>query len=575
MNDSTNGAARPSVDTQNKSAEKSLNRLIGALSNKLAGKDVTVKSPAGDEFKAGGRFEVWGTLARQAGNTADAVTAREAITNVLIDYSPTTQAEVWSRLDADTESTSPDSDDAMSRTSELSNADRFLKHHGNDVRFVVDTGEFLVWDGKRWLRDTKKHTRVRAMMAKASRWIDLEVIQEPNDEIRKSLRGWAVRSENRSVITASTDLLTTRRRIWVNSSELNANHDLLNCQNGTVDLRTGVLKPHDRNDLITLITPVDYQNDAFHPLWTDTVTRFIPDDELRDYVQRLVGYAATGHASEKAFPICWGGGNNGKGSIFETIAKRGLGTDYAVSISPDAIVNSGKHGQQAQERANLKFYGKRMSLFEETADGDTLDAGAVKRLASGGDTMEARPLFLESFNFNPTHSVFLLTNAEPRVNCFDLAMKTRIKFIHFGVQVEPNGKIRHQLENDVEVHRAVLAWIVEGSVKYFHEGLAREPQAVKDATVRFFREQDAIGQFLAECFEVAEPGNNHYSESKQDIYKRYLAWTEDQGFKHPLSKIGLGRELEKRGFPNIGGSRYAEYDGLKLRSEYEDYVHSR
>ena len=546
-----------------------LDRLIEQFRAKLDGKPGSVKPPHGDEFKLNGPHEVWGVIARQAGKCRDAAETRDTIANVLTDYPAEVAADVWARLEpAIIPIEGADSDSAVSRVSELSNADRFLERHGNDVRFVVDTGEFLVYDGKRWQRDSKDRTRVRAMMAKVSRWIDQEVVREPNEHVREMLREWAEKSERKSVINASADLLATRKRIWVTAADLDTKHDLLNCQNGTVDLRTGKRRTHDRNDLLTCIAPGDYVEGATHPLWTDTITKFIPYDGVRDYLQRFIGYAATGFSSEKAFPICWGGGNNGKGSIFETIAKRGLGSDYAISISPDAVVNNGKQGQHAQERANIKFYGKRMALFEETADGDTLDAGAVKRMASGGDIMEARKLFLESFNFNPTHSVLLMTNAEPRVNCFDLAMKTRIKFIHFGVQVEPNGSIRHQLESDPDVQRAVLAWIVEGAVKYFAEGLANEPQAVKEATERYFKDQDTFGHFLSECFEVAEPGNTKYSETKKQIYDRYVNWAKDQGLNHPFSKIRVGRELEKRGFPNIGTMDRAEYDGLKLRDEF-------
>jgi putative DNA primase/helicase len=552
---------------------KALDRLVDQLSAKLDGISGKVKAPSGSEFKAGGSYEVWGTIARQAGNAADSEKTRAAIENVLIDY-PEHAAKVWERLEPGPDvipidgTTSADPDSAVSRVSELSNADRFLERHGNDVRFVVDTSEFLIWDGKRWIRDSKDRTRIRALMAKASRWIDQEVVREPNEHVREMLREWAEKSERKSVINASADLLTTRKRIWVNAADLDTKHDLLNCQNGTVDLRTGSIRPHDRDDLLTCITPGDYVNGATHPLWTDTITKFIPEEDVRDYLQRFIGYAATGFSSEKAFPICWGGGNNGKGSIFETIAKRGLGSDYAFSISPDAVVNNGRQGQHAQERANIKFYGKRMALFEETADGDTLDAGAVKRMASGGDIMEARKLFLESFNFNPTHSVLLMTNAEPRVNCFDMAMKTRIKFIHFGVQVEPNGAIRHKLETSPDVQRAVLAWIVEGAVKYFSERLMNEPQAVKEATESYFKDQDTFGQFLSECFEVAEPGNDHYSATKKQIFEQYQSWAEEQGLRYRLSKISLGRELEKRGYRNIGNARQGEYEGLSLRPAF-------
>ena len=205
-------------------------------------------------------------------------------------------------------------------------------------------------------------------------------------------------------------------------------------------------------------------------MWTSTVEKFIPEAEVRRYVQKLIGYGLTGYATEKAFPILWGGGNNGKGSIFETIAKSALGDSYAVAMNPDGILAGDK--KESSDRVNVQLVGKRLVLVEETADGDMLNSRAVKSLASGGDVMSARPLFKEAFNFHSTHTVLLMTNAEPRADCFDAAMKSRIKFIHFGVTVEANGRIRHQLETDVEVHKAALAWAVEGAKLFLAEGLA-------------------------------------------------------------------------------------------------------
>lgn len=568
LNDSTRALIRKSDNSDTDT--KSLNRLVQSLQRKLAGEPVKIMPPKGKAFSSGGGLQVWGFIANQTVQATNAETTREVIDRLLEDF-PDAAAEVWGRLEPEPDIvplSQPEGHDdaAISTTSELSNADRFLFRHEQDVRYVPDTGDYLYWDGRRWLRDSKNRARMRAMMSKCSRWIDADIATTSNDNERSALRKWASASETKPVICNSVELLSTRRRIWVEASKLDTRHEALNCQNGTIDLRTGELRPHDRNDFLTCISPVSYIPNKTASLWDDTINRFIPDPDVRDYVQRLVGYAATGLSSDKVFPICWGVGNNGKGSIFETISKV-LGSDYASAISPDAVVNNGRFGQ-AMERANVKFYGRRMILLEETADGDTLDAGAVKRMASGGDLLEGRRNYQESFNFAPTHSVFLMTNAEPRVNCFDAAMKTRVKFIHFGVQVEPNAKIRRQLESDKNVHEAVLAWIVQGAVKYLHEGLEREPRAIVEATEAFFREQDMLGRFLSECFIVADPHDVKHSELKADIFKRYLEWAEEQGLNHPWSKIRLGRELEKRGFRSIGNKKFGEYEGLNLQRAF-------
>jgi putative DNA primase/helicase len=452
----------------------------------------------------------------------------------------------------------------VSRTSELSNAVRLLDKQGNNIRYVVDQESFLTWSKIRWVLDTKGRSRIREMMAKVSRIIDIEASRESQEELRVNLRKWACKSESRAVINASADLISTFPEYWVETSKLDQCHELLNCPNGTVDLRTSEIRPHSRGDLITRMTAVEYLGGAKHDLWTDTISRFIPDDDVRLYVQKLIGYSLTGYSSEKAFPIFWGAGNNGKGSIFETIAKCVLGSDYAVSMNPDGILSSDK--KESQDRVNVQFMGRRLVVVEETADGDMLNSKAVKSLSSGGDTLAARLLFKEAVNFTPTHSIMLMTNAEPRIDCFDVAMKSRIKFIHFGVTVEPNGKIRRQLETDVAVHRAAMAWAVEGARLYLQDGLSDEPQAVQDATSHYFASQDLIGQFLSECFGVADPKERMHSEKKTNVYARYKTWAIEQGLRQPLSKIALGKKLLGKGFRNIGTEHSAEYEGLQLNS---------
>lgn len=450
----------------------------------------------------------------------------------------------------------------VSRTSELSNAARLLDSRGEDIRYVIDLETFMVWTGSRWVLDSRGRSRLREMMSRVSRMIDFEASRESDGQSRSKLRKWAGESEKRSVINASADLISTFQECWIETDRLDQNHELLNCPNGTVDLRTGELRQHRREDLITRVSAIDYVSGAKHSLWSDTVERFIPDPDVRSYVQKLIGYSLTGYSSEKAFPIFWGGGNNGKGSIFETVAKCVLGHDYAVTMNPDGLLSSDK--KESQDRVNVQFMGRRLVVVEETADGDMLNSKAVKSLSSGGDTLAARLLFKEAVNFAPTHSIMLMTNAEPRIDCFDVAMKSRIKFIHFGVTVEPNGKIRRQLETDAEVHRAAMAWAVEGAMLYLRDGLTTEPQAVLEATERYFASQDLIGQFLNECFEIADPSQRMYSEKKTDVFERYKTWATEQGLRQPLSKIALGKKLLGKGFRNVGTERSAEYEGLQL-----------
>ncbi len=182
------------------------------------------------------------------------------------------------------------------RFTDVGNARRVVRDHGQDLRWVPTWCSWLAWDGKRWRRDTKGEVVQRAKRVAAALWE--EAAAEIDSERRKQAGKWAMQSESAQRIEAMIRLARTEPGIPVEAGELDADPWLLNTTTGTLNLRTGQLQPHRRSDLITKITAAGYKSTAECVAWERFLEQVIPDEDVRSFLQRAVGYALTGLTNE-------------------------------------------------------------------------------------------------------------------------------------------------------------------------------------------------------------------------------------------------------------------------------------
>jgi len=201
---------------------------------------------------------------------------------------------------------------------DLGNARRFVAQHKKDIRYCSKWGKWLVWDGTRWaIDDTGAVNRcaketVRAMYRQASAVAD--------SGEREAFIRHALISENANRIDALIRLAETEDGIPVRPTELDQDPFSLNCQNGTINLRTGKLRQHQPRDLITKLTPVNFDPGAACPVFESFVDRIMgSDNALVQYVQRSIGYALTGDSSEQVMFVLFGSGANGKTTLLEAV----------------------------------------------------------------------------------------------------------------------------------------------------------------------------------------------------------------------------------------------------------------
>ena len=434
---------------------------------------------------------------------------------------------------------------------DLGNAERFVYRHGSDVRYCYPWGKWLVWNGARWERD--EAGKVYKLAKAAVRGIYNEAANAEDEDRRKALAKHAAASESEAKIRAMLEL--SKPEVPVSPDDLDAAPWLLNAPNGTVDLRAGELREHRREDLLTKMAGAEYHPGAAAPAWEAFLEHVLPGEELRGFVQRAAGYSATGDTSEQCMLINHGAGANGKSTFHEAVSAA-LG-DYAMR-TPTEMLMSKRGGGVPNDVARLK--GARFVTASETEEGRRLAESLIKDL-TGQDTISARFMRGEFFDFKPTHKLWLSTNHKPEIRGTDSAIWRRIRLVPWAVSIPPAEQDK-KLPAKLRAESAgVLAWCVEGCVEWGRTGL-QAPDEVRKATVAYRSEMDVIGAFLRDECEIGRD----FKATLKAVYSRYEEWCEEGG-ERAESKRKFNARLTERGQfadrrSGPGGLR--EWHGLRL-----------
>jgi putative DNA primase/helicase len=433
---------------------------------------------------------------------------------------------------------------------DLGNARRLVDREGADLRFVGAWG-WVAWDGKRWRRDDTGEAERRA---KATvRGILIDAGKERDDARARSLAQHGLASQRAGAITAMLQLASTESEIAARPVDFDREPFLLNVVNGTVDLRTGELRPHRREDLITRLAPVIYDPAATCPRWL-THLEFVMQGrrELIEFLARAVGYSLTGDTREQCLFFLHGTGANGKGTTVRTL--EALLGDYFRQADFSSFLERRLDGVR-EDLADLA--GARLVAASESGDGRRMAEGLVKTL-TGQDTLSVRFLHRDRFTFRPTFKLFLAANEKPAIRGTDEGIWRRIQMIPFDVTI-PHQQWDQTLEPELQSRElpGILAWAVRGCRDWLREGL-QVPAPVRAATIEYRSEMDVIARFLDEqC--ILDP---NASEGASALYARFQATV---GQADRCNPTRFGKELKRREFGKIRDSRGAiRWTGLRL-----------
>lgn len=450
---------------------------------------------------------------------------------------------------------SPEVPPADNGLDDIGNAARFVVQHHEVLRYVPAWSDWLVWDGRRLAEDdTLEHVR-RAKRTARELW--REVAEEANDERREMLEKHAARSQSEPKLRAMLKLASAHERLVVRPRDLDADPWLLNTSSGVVDLRSGDLRDATPEDNLTMLAGGAYDPGAEAPLWRAQLLRWLPDESLVAFVQRLAGLSAIGLQLEHVLAILYGSGGNGKSSARNAIADA-LG-DYAHSSTVDLLIQSGRSpGQATPELADLR--GRRLVTVSESPEDGRLASERVKWI-TGGEPITARRLHSNPFTFEPSHTIWLSTNHRPRIADDGDAIWRRVLLIPFTVTIPEEDRDNQLREKLAHERDGILRWIVDGARAYLREGL-NPPAAVRHATDAYRDQENVFAAFLAERT-IEEPDA---SAQASELLRAYNTWAANAGTP-TLSGNALADKLEARGYHRKRISSGSRWHGLRLIQE--------
>jgi putative DNA primase/helicase len=451
---------------------------------------------------------------------------------------------------------------------DLGNSQRLEMLAAGQLKFVDDWALWGAFNGRRWQTD-----RGGAAMRMAQRvprvYVKLAATATTATE-RQQLLERSVLCQSARSLKAMIELVKASPRIAIGADVWDRHPLLLNVVNGTVDLATGRLLPHQPDHYFTAITSVPYDPSAPCPLWRRTLDEVFADDsKLIGYFKRLAGSYATGDVRDELLHVGLGLGGNGKDTLL-SLMRLALGIDYASEAAPNTFMAKKAASDNASADDLYRLRRARLVTVMETGEGHELNEALIKSVTSGTQIV-ARPLYGHQFAYEPTFHVFLSTNHRPVIRGHDRGIWRRLRLIPFPVTFRDrdqddevlgererwrNPLLRSQL---IEELPGILAWMVEGAGEWVRDGLG-SCKEVEKATKEWRDEQDAVAIWLRDNCERVKGEKT----GATDLHTNYSEWAAVEG-EEQISKKDLGTVLREEGFEREHTEHGSVWCGIRLK----------
>lgn len=438
-------------------------------------------------------------------------------------------------------------------------SEHFAKHYKKTVSYVPEQGMWSAWDGTYW--DMKPETEVTHVVGEVMNFNDdlWDATSDMQPPLKQQWENWAKSCSNSTNINA---VIKLARSIMLRSfSEYNKDDYALNCANGVIDLRTGKIEEHKPEFFITQKTDVNLDPNGSCPNFLhflDTIMGW--NQEMIDYLQKLVGYCLTGSISERAIFIFYGHGRNGKSTFLRVL--QDLMGDYIKQQTTKVFMERQNDGVR-NDLAGL--HDCRLVTTSEIGKHNVLDAPMIKEF-TGGDPISCRFLYKESFTYIPKFKLIMAVNDRPNLSVKDSAIWARVKMIPFEVKI-PDDKIVAQ-EQLLELYHLempkILDWAVQGAKKWIEEGLG-DPPSVVQATKDYQYEIDPNALWIETRHTSDEKDCVPYAE----LYGDYKVWADENQIGLPVdfdAKV-FGRTVMRKWRSKnkkVVGKTVKHYFGFKL-----------
>jgi len=435
---------------------------------------------------------------------------------------------------------------AVQHSGQVRMAQWLASTYQNKLLYVHGVG-WHWWDGKRWAVDDVGEAK-RAVIDVLRR----AHVQAFSDKV---LQADIRKCESASGIAGVLSVAAALTQFAATVRDLDADPYLLNCANGTLDLHDLQLRAHDPADRLTKVTTASYQPGDVGR-WDEFLTRVLPDDQVRAYVQRTCGVSLLGRVVEHILPIWTGTGANGKSTAINAMCFA-MG-DYAMTAEPDLLL----HREGAHPTGQMDLMGRRLAVITETDQGRKFAEATMKRM-TGGDRIKARLMRQDFVEFEPSHTPILVTNHLPAVSGDDPAVWRRITVVPFDVVIQESERDPDLPEQLQQCAEEVLAWCIAGWRAYQDHGLDA-PDAVKARTDEYKADSDAVGRFIAdECVTTAL-----MKATTSQLFEAWQQWRGREGVPE-VSMRAFGSALDRHGYPVVAsnGQRWRPGIGLRVKGQ--------
>lgn len=432
----------------------------------------------------------------------------------------------------------------------------FTAAHADKLRFCHSSGRWHVWTGTHW---RKEETKLAFNWARQT--CRARAALDPRSSAAKALA--------KAATAAAVERFAQADRAFAVTAEAwDSDHWLLGTPGGTVDLRTGELRPARQTDMITKITaaapiPLDQFDPARDcPRWLAFLDQATGGDaDAISFLQQWSGYSLTGDTREEALLFVHGVGGSGKSTAINTLGA--LLAEYAVAVDTETITAQ-RHARHSTEIARL--HGARMAYASETEAGRAWAENRIKQL-TGGDVMTARFMRQDDFSFKPQLKLVIVGNNRPAFSNVDGAIKRRFNVLPFDRKPDaPDFGLKAALEAEFA---GILSWAVLGCLDWQRNGL-RRPAVMIETTEAYFEEQDTFSNWIADRCELGA----RLAATTEDLFESW-SWYARQNGDEPGNKRGdFPQRMRERGFSPVqstAGIRGRGWKGLRLICDHDDF----
>jgi putative DNA primase/helicase len=431
------------------------------------------------------------------------------------------------------ESFVPDESDPYTKD-DMGNGKRLHGWVGDTYHWVTEEKRYYRWDGRVWTHDY-------------SGALAREVVAMTDAMLAKGgdIAKWASRSRSTGKVKAAQESMQWVDGVTIRREEFDPYRNLLNLRNGVLNLVTGKFQAHEVGLMMTRMFGASYDPDAQCPRFREFMAAALPDEQLRGYVQRALGYTLLGDVDQRSIFWIYGPPGTGKSTLTEAMEE--IFGDYGSTAASGTFRAKGREGGPTNDLHGLR--GRRFVTTSETAESTSFDEDLLKRL-SGRDRVTSRELYQENVEWVPECVLWMATNNAPKFNSDDEAIWRRTKLIPFLTTFTTADEVSDYARNVLAPERdGILNWLLEGLREYLTDGLGEPPQVqelaheqrvLSDSVARFIDERVMDGVLVLEPEERIRT---------TELYAMYLEWTRSVG-ERPLTSRRLINRLRSN-FPQV------------------------